>query len=128
MARYALVAPDDTIYTEKAEERIDLTAGVRDGYRWLPIVNEVNDTTTQQEYVVTEPVVETIEVARVLRSRTRRDMTAQEIADRKAELVLSDSDTVIAKGLFKLANDFRVSQGQAELTVAQFRSWLEAQL
>ena len=97
MARYALVAPDYTIYTERDQNRIDFDAGVRDGYRWLPIEVVTDDRSTTEEKVA-EPMVQTIEADRVMRTQVIRDKTTQEIeaecTARAEQLVDVDEVTV----------------------------------
>lgn len=128
MARYALVGPGDVIHTERDESRIDLTAGTRDGYRWLPIVPETTGVPEGPDTVL-GPVVETIEPARVLRTRERRAMTAQEIDARAAatadSVLVAGADTA-ALGKVLAEVIFRVSNGNvpAGLTRAQARNWV----
>lgn len=128
MARYALVAPDDSIHTEKDETRIDFDAGLRDGYRWLRIDNITNDTTTQDRWITTEPMVEAVLADRVARTRTRRDMTAAEIDAAKASRSASLVDDVQWKAIFILLNEIRGLNGQQAVSVAQFRNWIEGQM
>jgi len=57
---------------------------------WVPVVDEVADTSTGPDSVV-DPTVITVESDRLVRTSTTRDMTAQEIADRDASM---DADLV----------------------------------
>jgi len=128
MARYALVGPGDVIRAEKDESRIDLTAGTRDGYDWRIIENVTDDQSTGPDTVM-EPMVETIEPTRVLRTRVIRDMTQAEIDARIEELadsVLVNSSGTVPLGKIIAEVIFRVSNGNTPvgLTRAQARSWV----
>lgn len=128
MARYALVAPDNSIHTEKDETRIDFTAGLREGYRWLRIDNITDDTTTQNQWVTTDPMIEAVLADRVTRTSTRRDMTSAEIDAAKASRSASLVDDVQWKAIFILLNEIRGLKGQQAVSVAQFRNWIEGQM
>ncbi len=74
---------------------------------WVPVVEEVTDTSTGPEKVVS-PWVETVEVARLLRARTIRDKTAGELDDEDQErvdaLLLNSGVTrALAQMLFEVA-------------------------
>lgn len=128
MAIYALVAPDDSIHTEKDETRIDFTAGLRDGYRWLRIDNITDDQTTQSQWVVTDPMVQTVLADRVTRTTVRRDMTQAEIDARKSATSSSLVDQIQWKAIFQVLNIARQANGQQPVTAQQFRAWVEEQM
>lgn len=96
MARYALIDPQDNIVHEKDESRLDLDAGVRDGYEWLIIEVVEVDNSTITDTVREGPVV-TIEESKVTKTYTTRDMTSQEIDDRDEGIAASEADQVIAQ-------------------------------
>lgn len=124
----ALVDPSDNVVRTALEEHIDLSADMKTGWRWLPIVDETTDTSTPgNEYVTTEPVVQTIEATRVLRTRTRRNMTTQETTARK-DLVIGTMDQLQFEWLFDLENRMRAQEGVQAVTRAQVRTALRNRL
>lgn len=125
---YALIGSDNQISREISDRRLDLTAGVRGGYRWVPVEISVDDQSTQSRWTTLEPQVVTVEANRVTKIRVKRDMTAQEIEAEQTQLVMSEADKALGKALFKLLNDFRASQGQPPVTREQFLAWLKAQI
>ena len=96
---------------------------------WVPVVEEVADTSTGPDKVVS-PWVETVEVARLLRTRTIRDKTPAELGaeDRaRVDRLLLDSGVMraLAKALFLVVNDVRTLKGESTITAAQFRNFLK---
>ena len=133
MKQHALIDPQGNIVRRVRTEKIDPrqlagTDGLKAGYKWLPIVIQTNDTTTQTEYIKAEPWSEAVEKDRVLRSRTIRDMTAQEIDAQKDDQIASEVDRVLAKALFLTLNEAREANGKQPITANQFRTWLKGQL
>ena len=124
MARYALIAPDDTIYTTKDESRIDLTAGVRDGYRWLPVVRSTVDNSTGPDTVSerADPVVEATQVSIVT---TIRDMTQQEIDDRIDKEFDGQFQTDLKNWALEITNRVRVLEGGQPVTMAQLAAFIK---
>ncbi len=129
MSEVAIVKPDDTIARIEDEADLDLSAAVKPGYRRLPVVEDLNDNSTPgNEYVTEETAPLAVEADRVLRAITRRDLTAQEVTDRKSAEIASVFNTkaerVLAKALFWLVNDVRQGRGQAAITQATFETQL----
>ncbi len=97
---------------------------------WVPVVEEVTDTSTGPNKVVSA-WVETVEVARLLRARTIRDKTAGELdtedADRVDRLLL-DSGVMraLAKVEFDHENRIRALEGMPSVTATQFKTALKA--
>ena len=96
---------------------------------WVPVVQETADTSTGPDRVV-GAWVETVEVARLLRTRTIRDKTAGEIDaedQTRVDSLLLDSGVMraIAQALFQVVNDVRVLKGQGTITPAQFKAFLK---
>jgi len=130
---YALINPKGEIVRRMDEKRIDPrqiagTDGLKAGYKWLPIIEETTNTTTQQAYTFSTGWNETVEKDRVLRSRTVRDMTAQEIDAQKDDQIASEADKVLAKVLFFTLNEAREANGKRPLTAAEFRTRLKEML
>ena len=95
---------------------------------WVPIEVEVDDTSTGPDRVVSA-WVETVEAARLLRSRTIRDKTAAELAAEDTAQVgrlLADSgiDRALARMIFNINNRVRSIEGGGPLSVAQFKAAL----
>lgn len=98
MTRYALVTPDDQIYTTKDESRLDLSAGTRTGWRWLPI-EEVTDDQSLTEQKVAEAPIQAVEPTRVLRTRVIRDKTLAELeaeASQSADSITEADEMTVA--------------------------------
>ena len=96
---------------------------------WVPVVEEITDISTGLETVVS-PWIETVEVARLLRTQTIRDKTQVELAAEDTTSVAalmanSGVDRALAKALFQVVNDVRVLKGQATITPTQFKSYLK---
>lgn len=131
MARIALISDTDAIIRIERADRIDQTAGLRAGYRWLPVELVVVDTSTGPD-TVTETSDPVVEAARVAVTRTSRDMTAGELAQR----VTDRANTLLNEPLFRalglvvfdLINDVRDRHGQGPITMAQFRNLIESKL
>lgn len=96
---------------------------------WVPLVTEVSDTSTTPHTV--REVVITIEEARVLRSVTIRDKTAQEIdADRTAIVdgrfaAAGSIDRALAEIVFEQENRIRALEGRPAVTAAQFKTYIK---
>ena len=125
--KVALIGPGDVIVREVLAARVDTSAGVRAGYKWLPVVVEESDVSTGPDVTIdrTGPVVEE---TRVLYTRTRRDMTAQELSDSRDDFLADNEDTLQFKVLFNHENRVRVLESKAPLTPTQFRAALKAQM
>ena len=96
---------------------------------WVPIVEDVTDTSTGPDKVVS-PWVETVEIARLLRTRTVRDKTSAELGAEDAariDRLLLDSGVMraLAKALFLVVNDVRTLKGEGTITAAQFKTFLK---
>ena len=133
MARIALVSDIDEIIRIVPEETIDQTAGVKAGYRWLPVVYiEVDNSTLDAEYTVVDRTGPTVEATQVSFTLTTRDMTQQELDtknDGEIDSIQTSSITrALAKALFQTLNYARAANGDPELTAAQFRTFLRNQL
>jgi len=99
---------------------------------WVPIVEQVTDISTGGDKVAT-PWVEVVQPDKVLRTRTIRDRTPQEIAaedDALAARLLDDVGTFKAVGrvLFDHENRLRALEGRAPVNAAQFRAALKSLL
>lgn len=137
--RYALINPSDEIVRTQEESRLDLSAGVRAGYRWVPVNDITNDTSTGDD-IVKEPVVQTIFADRVERVTTIRDMTAQELddldtanADRQFEMLHAFARVVLdqVNALNARMNDANVAAGLGNVnafTVQQMKNAIKARL
>ena len=138
MARYALIDPNEQIIEEKDEKRLDLSAGVRDGYSWRIIVNQVNDLSTPGNTDIKSSSAEFIEPAQVRRVRTVVDRTTQELEAEKDAIVdsldtasrdLQYASLILTKDiisvLFAAVNELRVADGAAPLTIGQFATFFE---
>ena len=93
---------------------------------WVPIVEETDDTSGTTERVIS-PWVETVEVARLLRSRTIRDKTTGELDAEdtvRADRLLADPGALraVARMLHNINNRLRVIEGDTPLTLAQFKA------
>ncbi len=127
---FALINPDLTD-TGKRRAQIATPGPVPnhpDKPFWVPIVDEITDTSITAEKVF-EPVVITIEATRLLRSQLIRDKTAAEItADDTARVEGTFTGHGIhrafAQMFFQINNRVRVLEGNAPLTVAQFKAAL----
>ena len=96
---------------------------------WVPVVEDVTDTSTGPDKAVS-PWVETVEVARLLRSRTIRDKTPAELGAEdtaRVDRLLVDSGVMraVVRALFQVINDVRVLKGDNPLTAAQFKTFLK---
>lgn len=125
----ALVDPSDAILRRVPEQFVDLTADLKSGYRWLPVVRNEIDTSTGPDKITTGPVT-TVEADQVVDTMTTRDMTAPEIDARIDARSVSFSGTDTAKiaygqflGLYAVAK-----QAVPSLTPAQFSAALDAQI
>lgn len=126
---YALVAPDDTITLRRRDTELDLSAGVKAGYRWLPIENVSQDTSTlAPDFCTHDPVQTSVLVDKVQFITTKRDMTTQEQNAAKDALVLNDVDRLIGKVLFNHENRIRILEGKQPINRNQFISALKALL
>lgn len=133
MARIALINAANEIVRTEREERIDQTAGVRTGHRWVPVVQETVDTSTPgNEFTVTTRAAPVVEASRVLVTTTIRDMTAQEASSAKdgrvSQVVRDPAFKALATAVFELVNDVRTLKGQGTITAAQFRAYLKSKL
>ena len=69
---------------------------------WVPVVEEVDDTSTRPDDLLTSPWVETVEPLRLLRSRTIRDKTPTELESEdtaRVDALLLNSGVMRAFGL-----------------------------
>lgn len=98
MSRLALVAPDDTIHEFKPADKVDLTAGTKAGYRWLPVVTVDVDTSTGAN-TTTERTGPVVEATQVTFTRTTRDMDASETDVRKSDIMARLYDDPAFKAL-----------------------------
>ena len=93
---------------------------------WVPVEIVETDTSTGPDKVVS-PWVETVEVARLLRSRTIRDKTSGELDAEdtaRADSLLADPGALraVARMLHNINNRLRVIEGDTPLTLAQFKA------
>lgn len=97
---------------------------------WVPIVEETDDTSTGP-FKVISPWVETVEAARLLRSRTIRDKTTAELEAEdtiRIDRLLGDPGALraIARMVHNINNRLRVLEGDTPLTLAQFKAAFRA--
>ncbi len=97
---------------------------------WVPVVVEPTDTSTGPDKVV-GAWAETVEVGRLLRSRTIRDKTQAELNTEdqtRIDRLLLDSGVMraLATALFQTVNDVRVLRGDGTITATQFKTYLKA--
>jgi hypothetical protein len=126
MARYALIDDAGAIVRVRDEARIDLTAGMRDGYSWRVVENVTVDNSTLPAQFTKRATVETIEANRVLRTTTVLDMTQAEIDAVKAAVVDGFAAENAGKALLSV---YRVLYGMARqinpsVTPQQFRTFV----
>lgn len=124
MALYALVNDSDQVVDTKNDSRIDLNAGTRTGWRWLPVNNIINDISTGPDTVM-ESAVEAVLASEVTRTRTKRDMTAQEISDRD-DAQIAGMDNVQNAVIFEIVKRVRVLQQEAGITNTQMNALMAA--
>ncbi len=129
---FALINPD---LTDTGKRRAEIaTPGPVPNHPgkpyWVPIEDMViNNSVTLEQ--ITGPLIITIEATRLLRSRTIRDKTPAEIAAEDAARINSllsrnDINRALAQMIFRLNNRVRALEGDAPLTVAQFKTALRA--
>lgn len=124
MAFIALVDGADQIVRMVREHLIDQTAGVRTGYKWLPIVDlPDNDTSTGPDVVKSAPVF-AVEPTRVTAQITIRDMTAQELSDDK-DAKVSRADKVLYEVLFEIVNRVLTLEGGSAVSRVQFAAYVK---
>lgn len=135
MVMYALVDPADEIVRQVSEERLDLNAGTRAGYRWLPVQESTSDTSTLAQSYVKKSVSVTVQADHVARVTTIEDMTPAEIDavnDARAERELKESVGKLLLAVFrKLAHNERVLFKMAKdaglvSNLAQYGSMVDA--
>lgn len=137
MPRYALVDPNDAIVREVPEERLDLNAGTRAGYRWLPIQVSVTDNSTLPERYKTRSRSKTVQGDHVALVTTIGDMDATEIEAVNDQMAAAVSQEDIGKLLLtvfrKLGHVERVlfsffRAAGLGTTRAEYYAWLQAQV
>ena len=128
MAKYALVDPADAIVSELDERFVDPSVSTKDGYRWLIVEVVREDTTTQSEWVVTDPPVIEVLADRVRKTITTRDMTSAEIDTVKTNIVMASVDELQFRHLFNLENRVRTLEGKSTITKEQYRNALKGML
>lgn len=119
--KYALVDPADQVVRYVDESRLDLDAGTRTGWRWLP-VNEVRTDTSTGPDTIEERPAPVVLPTEVRRETIIRDKTALEIDAEADEFVLNTMDQVWAKAIFRLINN----PPTPPVTKAQFMAWIKA--
>lgn len=134
MSMYALIDPQGNIVRRKNGDEIDPrqiagTDGLKAGYKWLPIVTETVDNTTQSENTITTSWSEAVEADRVYRHRTIRGMTAEELQAKadaieaeKDQQAISETEKALAKIVFVALNEAREANGKQRITAEQFRN------
>lgn len=97
---------------------------------WVPVVEEITDTSTGSNIVRT-PWVETVEIARILRSRTIRDKTpveldAEDASNIDSMMAFDGLERAMARALLTVINDVRKLQKPVEqpLSVPEFKTYL----
>ena len=139
MARYALVDTNDQIIREVDEKRLDPDAGVRDGFRWIIVVNEVVDLTTPGNSDIKSSSAEYVEPTQVRRVRTIVDKTNAEV-NAEIDAVVDQWDNATRDQLYALAiyvrdltglvfdltNIVRTNNGDAEINLATFGNAMDA--
>lgn len=98
---------------------------------WVPIVEEITDTSTQGSEKVISPWVDTVEIDRLLRERTIRNKTVNELdvldTARIDDLFsASDIDRALAQVLFRVVNDVRALEEKSSISVTQFKDYLKS--
>lgn len=127
---FALINRDLTD-TGKRKAQVDIVAPADlhpDKPYWVPIVVEVTDDSTGPD-TVASPWVETVEVARLLRSRTIRDKTPGELdAEDQARvdslMLERGAMRALATLQFQIINDVRALEGKAAITAEQYKTRL----
>lgn len=131
MALYALVGPNDVV--NRVVASIDPNTGTKAGYRWLPFVEQPDPAYDSETQTLESPIT-TVEAKQVVRFRSVRDLTAQEITDRVEAMKdhaidrLTTGNRVILQALFILVNDVRQLKGQNTITKQQYISALRGLL
>lgn len=98
---------------------------------WVPIVEEITDTSTQGSEKVISPWVDTVEIDRFLRERTIRNKTVSELdvddTNRINNLfTASNIDRALAQVLFRVVNDVRALEEKSSISVTQFKDYLKS--
>ncbi len=97
---------------------------------WVPIVHEVDDTSTGTVRKIMSGITETIEVDRVLRERTVRDITLDELTaedDDQVESSFEEAGIIraLARVVFDQENRLRDLEGRSSITATQFKTALK---
>lgn len=98
---------------------------------WVPIVEEITDTSTQGSEKVISPWVDTVEIDRFLRERTIRNKTVSELdVDDTNQInnlfTASNIDRALAQVLFRVVNDVRALEEKSSISVTQFKDYLKS--
>lgn len=96
----------------------------RKGFVWLPVEIVIDPLKAGQVYDATTT---TIAADKVTIRQPARDLTAAEIAAAK-DSQLNAIDKLVFEETFQLRNAIRALQGQAPLTVAQYKAMIKARL
>lgn len=126
--RYALITPQDTI--DRMSSAVDPAVATKAGWRWLacpPVAPPSFDPTLE----LVEGPAYTVGASEVTEAWTKRNLTAQEIGERKDAVIAALNGggfAPILKALLNLHNRVRVLEGQAQHTLAQFKTALKTLL
>lgn len=128
MARFALIKPDGTTIDRMASD-VDPTVATKPGFRWLPCLPVAQPSFDPLSEIVAGPAY-TVNANDVTEVWTKRALTVPEISDRKDAAIASVNGgfSPILKVLFNLNNRVRVLEGQAAITLPQFKAAIKALL
>jgi len=127
MARYALIKRDNTV--DRMATNVDPTVQTKDGWRWLacePVAQPSYDPTAE----TVEGPVYNVGVSSVTEGWTKRNLTSQELSDRKDNAVaqLNGGLDPLAKVLLNHENRIRALESKTPVTMAQFKAGVKALL
>lgn len=126
MARFALINPSNQV-----DRFGPATAPTKTGWRWLPCPPVAQPTPFDPATEVIEGPTYTVNANDVTEVWTKRNLTAQEISDRKDVAVNGINGTTYAplqRLLFNMNNRIRALEGQAALTAPQFKAFIKTLL
>jgi hypothetical protein len=128
MPRCALVSPGGTVI--RVADNADPSAQTKSGYVWKLCQAGVVPSFDPTAEIITGPTF-TVNANDVTEAWGKRNLTAQEISDRKDAAVSSINGggfAPVLKILFNINNRVRVLEGQSALTMAQFKAAIKAAL
>jgi hypothetical protein len=129
MARFALINSADSSIIEFRDYPAQPANPLGKPRKWLPVVAGAPPTIDPLTEVATVATY-TVNAGDVTETLGKRSMTAQEISDAKDTAVgtLNGGYSPMLKALFNINNRVRALEGQAPLTLVQFRAAIKALL